>query len=236
MKKRNMQVPHWGRIFGGMLLILCLCWTRAGAAGDPKDGMHFQLMLGGTDFSQLSFEDVSNADPSVIADSEIGRMPELGLGVCLPLVNVPFSIGVEGSVLYGWRSDSTSAIASNGLVYLHIDNDLILTDFSIGPYASTLIMDKVRIYAGAGPLLLNARYEKVREEQVALGVYTKNKNIYRATGSGAYARVGIEYLFRGGAMVGLCLRGFESKLDLDDIQGSTEVKGLQLLMTFSASP
>ena len=54
------------------------------------------------------------------------------------------------------------------------------------------------------------------------------------SGTGLYARTGIEFKFEDGSYMGLCVRGFKSKLDFEDVPEDIDVKGLQFLITFTS--
>ncbi|HWR68273.1 MAG TPA: hypothetical protein VN416_04565, partial [Desulfomonilia bacterium] len=57
-----------------------------------------------------------------------------------------------------------------------------------------------------------------------------------ASGVGLQARAGIEFKFEDGSLMGLCVRGFNSRLDFEDVAEDTDVKGLQFLITFTPTP
>jgi hypothetical protein len=220
-----------------MFLILYLGWTPALSADDWTNDLHFQVMLGATRFSDLTVEEQSTIDPSVEAESEINLMPELGICGGIPILKGSVDLGVEGGVLFGWRNDDVTAVGHDGTVRLHIDNQLYLFDFFVGPYVSTDLGRRIRIFAGAGPLFMVGQYDKKSDEQVSEGSEPMREDeTSMVSGVGLYARTGIEYKFEDGSFMGLCIRGFNSRLDFEDVPEDIDVKGLQFLITFSPGP
>jgi hypothetical protein len=226
----------WSLIISGMFLILYLGWTPALSADDWTNDLHFQVMLGATHFSDLTVEEQSTADSTVEAESEISLMPELGICGGIPILKGSVDLGLEGGVLFGWRNDDVTAVGHDGTVRLHIDNQLYLFDFFVGPYASAMLGKRIRIYAGAGPLLMVGQYDKSSDEEVSEeSGHIKEDERSMISGAGLYARTGIEYKFEDGSFMGLCVRGFKSRLDFEHLPEDTDVDGLQFLITFSPS-
>jgi len=236
MCRGEMQSSCRGRIISGLLLILCLGWTPALADDDSTKDIHLQVMLGATQYSDLNFENQSTTDPSVEAESEISLMATLGICGNMPLLKGPPILGLEGGALFGWRNDSVTAVGRNGTLRVNFDNKLYLLDLFLGPYVSTNLGQRSRIYAGAGPLLMVGQYDKRTDEHMSESETIREDKTSMVSGAGLYARAGIEFMFEDGSMMGLCVRGFKSKLDFEDIPEDTDVKGLQLLITFSPSP
>lgn len=233
MCRGEIQLLCWSRIISAVFLVGCLGWTPALAEDDSTKDVHLQVVLGGTQYSDLSFEHQSTTDPSVEADSEITVMPTLGICGVMPLLKKPFTLGLEGGVLFGWRNDNVTAVGQNGTLRVHFDNKLYLLDLFVGPYVSANLGQRTRIYLGAGPLLMAGQYDKRTDEQVSGSETIRDDKTSMVSGAGLYARTGIEFMFEDGSMMGLCVRGFKSKLDFEDIPEDTDVKGIQFLITFS---
>lgn len=236
MCRGKMQSSCRGRIISGLLLILCLGWTPALADDDSTKDIHVQVMLGATQYSDLNFENQSTTDPSVEADSEISLMPTLGICAVMPLLKRSATLGLEGGVLFGWRNDDVTAVGRNGTLRVYFDNKLYLLDLFLGPNVSTNLGQRSRIYAGAGPLFMVGQYDKRIDEHISESETIREDKTSMVSGAGLYARAGIEFMFEDGSMMGLCVRGFKSKLDFEDIPEDTDVKGLQILITFTPSP
>ncbi len=238
MCRGEMQSSCWSRIISGLLLILCFGWTCTPALADDdstKD-IHLQVVLGATQYSDLNLENQSTTDPSVEADSEISLMPTLGIVGGMPLLKGSAILGLEGGVLFGWRNDSVTAVGHNGTLRVNFDNKLYLLDLFLGPYVGTNLGQRSRIYAGAGPLLMVGQYDKRTNDHISESETIREDKTSMVSGAGLYARAGIEFMFEDGSMMGLCVRGFKSKLDFEDIPEDTDVNGIQLLITFSPKP
>lgn len=224
-------------ILSVMFLVTCLGLTQDLAADDSTKDIHLQVLLGATRYSDLSFESQGMTDSSLEATSEISLMPTLGICAGMPFLKGPVNLGLEGGALFGWRTDHVTAFSQGGgTVRLYIDNKLYLLDLFLGPYVSTNLGQGARIYAGAGPLLMAGQYEKSSEEKVSESETIRDGKTSMVSGAGMYARTGIEFMFEDGSMMGLCVRGFKSKLDFEDMPEDYDVKGLQFMITFSAKP
>lgn len=236
MCRGEMHSSCWNRIVSGLLLIPCLGWSPALAAADPTKDIHIQVMLGATRYDDLAFESRSATDPSLEAESEISLMPTLGICGGLPLMKDAVTLGLEGGVIFGWRNDDVTAVGRDGNIRVYIDNKLYLLDLFLGPYMSVDPGKHTRIYAAAGPLLMVGQYDKSSNEEVSGGETLRDDETSMTSGAGMYARTGIEYRFEDGSMIGLCVRGFRSRLDFENLPEKVDVKGIQLLITFSPTP
>jgi hypothetical protein len=228
-----MQSLRWSRFISGTLLILCLGWSPALADYDPEKGIYFQAMLGAASYSHLSFAQQSTTDPSVEAESEITWMPVLGLCAGVPLLQKSVTLGLEGGALFSWMSDSVTAVGGGGTINVHIKNELYLVDLFFGPYLSADLGKSARIYVGAGPLWMIGQYDKRSDEDVSESETVREHGSSTASAVGAYARTGIEFKLNDGSWMGLGVRAFQSRLDFDNVSEKTDVKGLQLLITYT---
>ncbi|MCU0577786.1 MAG: hypothetical protein MUD15_13345 [Desulfobacterota bacterium] len=231
-----MQSSYWARTIRGIFLVLCLGWTSVLAADESTKGIHVQVLLGATRYDNLSFEHQSATDPSVEAVSEITLMPALGICGAMPLLKDPVAMGVEGGALLEWRSDEVTAVGRGGALRVFVDNKVYLLDFFFGPYASVDLGPRARLYAGAGPLLMVGQYEKESDEEESGSETIRDDNTSMAFGAGFYARTGIEFRFEDESLIGICVRGFGSKVDFEDVPDDPDVKGFQILMTFTPKP
>jgi opacity protein-like surface antigen len=218
-------------------LILCLGWTPVLAEDDSTEDAHIQVLLGATRYFDLNFQHRSTTDPSVEATSEITVMPALGISGGMPLLKGPVTLGLEGGALFSWRNDSVTAVGQGGgNVRVYIDNKLYLLDLFFGPYVIADLGQRTRIYAGAGPLLMVGQYDTSSDEHVSESETIREDESSMASGVGLQARAGIEFKFEDGSLMGLCVRGFNSRLDFEDVAEDTDVKGLQFLITFTPTP
>jgi hypothetical protein len=194
-----------------------------------------QVMLGAVRYSNLNLDYQSTADPSLEATSTFTWMPLIGVSGGIPIVQDPIGLGIEGGALFSWMSDSVTAYGGNGTINIHINNKLYLLDLFIGPYLNAELGKKMRIYGGLGPLLMFGQNNNEQTDQnVSSSSLDKTTNsISSAFGPGLYARTGIEFRLRNNAWMGLGVRGFMSKLNFNNVSGTTDVNGLQFMITYS---
>jgi len=228
------QSLPWERFICGTFLIVCLGGAPVLAADDLEKDMRVQVMLGAASFSHMNLDHQSTTDPSVEADDEISWMPMLGVCGSIPLRKDTVTFGLEGGALVGWKSDSVNAFAGPGnTIRVHIENELALGDLFFGPYMSTDLGQHARFYLGAGPLFMVGQYDKHSDEFQGDLQTASDHEISTANGFGLYARTGIEFKFKDNSWMGLGVRGFKSKLDFDNVSGTTDVKGLQFLISYT---
>jgi hypothetical protein len=105
-----------------------------------------------------------------------------------------------------------------------LDVDVLVLDFFGGPFLSKLLGDRVRIYAGAGPIVHFLEYSQEDET----GTMDDDGSGF---GAGVYGRGGIEFLLPSGTLVGFGLRYSEAEVDLGADLGDFELRGVQALIT-----
>lgn len=199
--------------------------------------MSLQAMLGAAKYSDLNFSSAGSEDLATVSQSEFTWVPLLGISARLPLVQKNFDAGLDGGALFGWRSARISAYGQNEAIYVRIRNSLWLIDLFFGPYISIQIKDHTRLYAGAGPLLLSGHYErKTKEHHLNAPGDISSGSSSSAFGVGLYARGGIEFRLPDDSWMGIGVRGFSAELDFDNVSGTTDVDGIQLIITYSPGP
>jgi hypothetical protein len=195
-----------------------------------------QVMLGAVRYSNLNLDYQSTTDPSLDATSTFTWMPLLGVNGGIPIIQNPVALGIEGGVLFSWMTDSVWANGSSvpGQINIHVDNQLYLLDLFIGPYVSANIKKQVRVYGGLGPLLMFGQNNNQASEYLTYNNQTVyGNNNASAFGPGLYARTGIEFRLKGNSWMGVGVRGFMSRLNFNNVSGTTDVNGLQLMITYS---
>jgi hypothetical protein len=195
-----------------------------------------QVMLGTVRYSNLNLNYQSTTDPSLEATSTFTWMPLLGVSGGIPLMQNPVTLGFEGGVLFSWMTDTVRANSANGSINIHVDNQLYLLDLFIGPYVSAEIKKRVRVYGGLGPLLMfgqnnNQASEYPEYPNTAQPTYVSNNS--SAFGPGLYTRTGIEFRLKNNSWMGVGVRGFTSRLNFNNVSGTTDVNGIQLMITYS---
>lgn len=157
-------------------------------------------------------------------DGDVGEMPVLGGGAQFKLGGERLDYGLEGLFSFGGRANAEAFVVGGGGAAVAIDVDLLIFDFYGGPFVSTFLGDKLRLYAGAGPILEWADYEQ-------------ENNLFHDHGSGFgygwYARTGLEFVLPSRTLLGFGARWSDTEVDLDGGLGDLDVNGFQLLFTVS---
>lgn len=230
------------RIRGLFLIIAVATFTllsiAPAAAAEARGFAYFQGLLGAADFDedQLTFTEPSLGQQDPDATNDLSTMPYLGFAGQYPLYGREHQIGIDASLLIGWHSDDTSIVAGNGQARVEIDSDLWLVDLAIGLYAQTMLGDRWRLYAAAGPMMLFGEYSHDTTEEdptVTPTVKTKNSSSDSAFGVGGYAKLGMEYRLSFDAFMGIAVRGIATNLEFDQAIDNDDLKGLQGFVTFT---
>lgn len=231
---------HCLRLF--CLITLCIMVTLSTAAAATADAglrlAYFQGLVGaaGFDEDQLSFAESTASDPNADPANDLSTMPYLGIAGQFPLDRAETHLGIDASLLVGWRADETSIAAGNGQARVEIDSDLWLVDLAIGLYAQTMLGERWRLYCAAGPMLLFGEYSDdttKADQTVTPATEAKDSNSDGAFGVGGYAKLGLEYRFSADALMGIAVRGIATNLEFDQAVESGELTGIQGFVTFT---
>lgn len=163
-------------------------------------------------------------DPVEIDDSELDNLPVIGGGGQLKLAGENFDFGLELMMSFAFRSDLEAFAVGGGGAVVVLDVDVFVLDFFGGPFVSKLLGDRVRIYAGAGPIVHFLEYSQEDDA----GAMEDDSSGF---GAGVYGRGGIEFLLPSGTLVGFGLRYSEAEVDLGADLGDFELRGVQALIT-----
>ena len=196
-----------------------------------------QGMVGAAQFSEndLTFAEASAID-STTSDNDLAQMPYIGLAFRQPFRGDAITqVGLDGSILFGWRSNNTRAVGGNGQVAVSIDSSLLLVDLSLGLFVKHSINERWRLYAAAGPAIVFGDYSDDTEEEIlATATITTLNSSVSEFGAGFYGRAGFDYQFSPNAYVGICVRGIKTSLEFDDApEASSGLSGVQGFLTFS---
>ena len=179
-----------------------------------------QGFFGVTEFQDVSVEIAGGGH--VDGDKgDLDQLPLLGGGAQWKLGGDRIDWGLEGLMSFAWRSDATAFVVGGGGAAVAVDTDLLIFELFGGPFASTFLGDKVRVYGGAGPLLQWASFD----QDVGDGG--------SGFGSGVYARTGIEFMLQHRTLLGFGLRWSDSTVDLGGNLGDLDIDGLQMVLTVS---
>ena len=212
--------------------------TQTAYSAESTQTVYFQGYVGAASFNEdsMTFVESSDADPDTITTTDLSSMPYLGFAAQFPLSPKKTHVGIDASLLFGWRSDDSSVTAGNGQARVEIDTNLWLLDLSMGLYAQTALGESWRLYGAVGPLLLFGSYSDDTKEEnpdVSPVDVKKESNSDSAFGFGAYAKLGLEYALSSDNYVGIAVRGITTNLDFDSALDDDGVNGLQGFLTFT---
>jgi hypothetical protein len=163
-------------------------------------------------------------DPVEIDDSQLDNLPVIGGGGQLKLAGEGLDFGVEAMLSFAFRSDLQAFAVGGGGAVVALDVDVLVLDFFGGPFLSKMIGDRVRVYAGAGPIVHYLEYAQ-EDDAGAMDEDTSG------SGAGFYSRGGIEFLLPSGTLVGFGVRYSDADVDLGAGFGDFELRGVQALIT-----
>lgn len=206
-------------------------------AYDTQPPVFVQALVGAAQFAEddLTFSGTSTTDGTASSANDLSNMPYLGMTFQYPLHGENTQVGLDGSLLFGWRSKATSVVAGSGQLAVSIDSSLWLGDLSLGLFVKHTFYDRWRIYAAAGPAMVFGSHSEDRSEaDMQTGTseeYDKSDSVF---GVGAYARGGFDFLFADNAYVGVCIRGLKTNIEFDGApQASSGLSGVQGFVSFS---
>jgi hypothetical protein len=183
------------------------------------------------------------------ADSLTFRLPPAGAAGEEDLSSMPFlgfvgqhlfpggatRVGVEGGLLFGWRSRHTSIVAGPEQAVIRIRSSLWLLDLSAGVCLNRRLGPRWRLYVAAGPAMLFGEHDEnpAVEEEAAAPAVAPAGGSGSEFGIGGYARAGLEYEFAPQSLIGFSLRGLASDMEFAAAADSSPVRGVQGFVTFT---
>lgn len=177
------------------------------------------LVTGMLGLSELEVTDME-LDPALgsIDDTDDTSLPMIGAAVQMPLAGRRLRIGLEGGSTLGWDGDVEAIVIGSGGAIIAAENDFLLLDLFGGVFADLPLGERLRVYAGVGPLLQFGAVDAEWDDPV-LGDVSVHEDAF---GKGYYARAGFEIALDYGTSVGLGLRFVDSEIDpsgdLDDVE------------------
>ncbi|MEP5766448.1 MAG: hypothetical protein ABJ308_17740 [Halieaceae bacterium] len=157
-------------------------------------------------------------------------------------------MGVNAGIGVSWKGSDTRFAGrvenGQGTAVFRLDNEMLIVEGHIGPYLRGHLGSKVDFYLGAGPALIYAEHDgdddNDNDDETPDPVFDDDGNIILTDDSssdliiGYYARTGIEYDLGAGKQWGLGVRYLGGEMDFNDTVGDFDLKGLQVLLTYSA--
>lgn len=173
--------------------------------------------------------------------SESGREEDLSSMPLLGFVGQQFfaggatQVGVEGGLLFGWRSRHTSIVAGPEQAVIRIQSSLWLLDLSAGVCLNQRLGPRWRLYLAAGPVMLFGEHDENHDvgEEAASPAVAPRGGSRSEFGIGGYARAGLEYEFAPQSLVGFSVRGLATDMGFDNAVDSSPVRGVQAFVTFT---
>jgi len=210
-----------GRLFFlGIAFILILAVIPADSfAEEAERPLTLQLMLG-----EMV---ISNDDPQVSGgDYDITLV---GVAAQKPFWGGDLAqAGVEIGALLNWKSETRAFSASGGggggTIAVSVDINQFLFDYFFGGYVSLRPIKWLRLYVGAGPLLIYGSRETDETDPATSQVETKSESGFSA---GVYGRGGIDMIFSENFNLGAGVRATRTGLSFNDTTGKVDVEGWQ---------
>jgi hypothetical protein len=219
-------------IYLGLVCCVGLMGVNTGYGQDV--GGQFLIGFTSLDDDEIDFKDMEGLE-DLDLDSDLSDLISIGGAGYHNLTGDKISLGVEyGGILSGMVDDG-NAIARNGHARVSFDNALFLLDLFVGPQVNAFIGKRIRLYCGAGPLLMigyvSADFkEREIEEKYDIDLSESDTSL----GVGGYARLGAEFVLGKRSSLGLGVRGFTASLDFDDTLGDVDFEGVQGFFTYTA--
>jgi hypothetical protein len=224
---------------GLTMLMFCAVFPASnGKAADDLPPTYVQAFIGAAEFDAdpMTFSKASSDDPAAYTTNDLSSMPFLGVGGQYAFSEGNAHIGLDGTILVGWRSRDSSVSAGNGQAEVKLDTDLWLIDLAMGVYAQTIFGQHWRLYVAAGPLMVFGEYSEESEEtdlEVTPSAERDGSSSDSGFGIGGYARVGLEYRLANHAFMGLCVRAIDTNLEFDSALDDSGLSGVQGFITYS---
>jgi Outer membrane protein beta-barrel domain len=218
----------WGNLLAPSLAI----------AADDFSTVHLQGYVGASSFDEdaLTFYQASEADPNTVSTTDLSSMPYLGFSVQYALSPKPTHVGIDTSLLFGWRSDDSSVFIGDGQARVKIDAELWVLDLAVGVYAQTVLGERWRLYGAVGPMLLFGEYsDDTEEEDPSATPITEQKESSSdsAFGYGGYAKLGVEYALSRDDYIGIAVRAITTTLEFDNALDDDGLSAFQGFATFT---
>ena len=160
-------------------------------------------------------------------DDEYEVLPAFGGGGQWKLAGQRLDFGVEGYLAFSTRSDLEAFASSGGAAVAAFDINLLVLEAYGGPFVSRFVGDRLRLYAGGGPLLSWVGYDADDDDD------TTDDEDTDGAGGGVYFRGGLEFLLPTGKLVGFGARWSESSVDLGGTAGDLDLDRVEVYFTYS---
>ncbi|HVL01976.1 MAG TPA: hypothetical protein VM553_19300 [Dongiaceae bacterium] len=213
------------------------------AVAEVKEPMYMQVLLG-----QLELDDnsVTATRDGTEYEGELDDIPYLGGVAQVVLKEGVVGYGWEGGGFVSWINDEVYYAARSGpegtYVRVAIDNAFWSIETFMGLWAELRPIDRLRLYASAGPLIIFGRadtngpdedQQPTPTPQNGTVVVTDDENHDTDWSAGAYARVGLDIRITGQTWVGLNVRHMKTEMDLEEAIGRFDIDGNLYLLSIT---
>lgn len=190
-----------------------------------------QALLGAVKYDDLVFQ----AQDGENVEIDLSTLPQLGgAWTTLPAEPGRFELGLECSFLLGFRFDKVNYLQAGGSgLYVSLSMSMWMFDLAGGGYANLYLDEgrKVRLYAGAGPLMNYAYYSTERDFDDTTPNVSTTESVF---GLGVYARTGIEFRIHRYGMLGVGARGTWSNVDFSEFSSNSDLVGIAAFASYTA--
>ena len=191
-------------------------------AEEPGPQLHGQFMFGKWELAKES-DSVEGGDYD---------LPLVGLAVQKQVNRGRLELGVETGAFFSIRGEtrfvSVSGGGSGGSVKVAYDNQMLVFDYFGGVYIGGRPAERLRLYAGCGPLVIYGHRQIEPEPDAPPEAEVESD---AGISVGLYGRTGIELIITKRFILGASVRGITSGLKLESTIGSTRMEGLQYLVS-----
>jgi len=195
------------------------------------ENYNVSALLGAANYDNLKFRLNDSASGN---EADLSQLPQLGGAWYTLPIGDRLQCGLETTFLLGFQVDKLNYLyVGGGGLRVSVSTSIWMFDLAGGVYANAYLDPgrKVRLYAGAGPLIMYASYRAEHDYSDGTDEETENK---AAFGLGGYARTGIEFRIHERGMLGLGARGSWTRLDFTDVGGQSEMTGIAGFITYTA--
>lgn len=145
------------------------------------------------------------------------------------LVEYGFETGANVCIENDSNVQRWSGGSSGGTIKVGIDNKIFLLDYFAGGYVAVNFAQRIRFYAGTGPLLIYGSWEYEPDD-----AYDEfDDNTESGLSAGIYGRAGLEVTLVRELSFGAGIRGIATGLKFDDDLGEIKVEGPQFFFHLS---
>ncbi len=169
---------------------------------------------------------VDNDDPDLEGGDFDTRL--FGVNAQKPFAGNTFKLGIEVGGLFSWDSEVRGFAASSGreggTVAASLDIESFLFDYYFGGYLSFEPTRWVRLFVGAGPLIIWGWREV---QNGASDAQSSESETEYGLGTGIYGRAGLDIIIAKNVGLTGGVRRNKTTLSFDEAAGEIDVEGLQ---------